>query len=81
MHDAGIYHGDILAVDRSLKPRHRDVVIVTVDGDRSVKRLLFESGRAQLAFEHEGWPAYPVAELADLEIWGVATWNLHRLRS
>ena len=79
MRDAGIYDRDILVVDRSLAPRHDDVVVV-VDGERSLKRLQVEAGRARLVFENADWPAYPIAELADVEIWGVATWNLHRLR-
>ena len=39
MVDAGIFDGDIVVVDRSLEPRHGDVVVAVVDGERSLKRL------------------------------------------
>ena len=80
MRDAGIFDGDLLIVDRSLTPKHGDVVVVFVDGERSVKRLLIEDGEPRLVFENRDWPAYPVPDMADVEIWGVATCALHALR-
>jgi DNA polymerase V len=80
MKDAGIFDGDLLVVDRSITPKHGDVVVVFVDGERSVKRLLIEGGEPRLVFENRDWPAYPVPDMADVEIWGVATCALHALR-
>lgn len=40
MRDAGNYDKDILVVDRSLQPRHGDVVVAIVNGERALKRLL-----------------------------------------
>lgn len=80
MVDAGIYHGDLLVVDRSLTARHRDIVVATVHGERSLKRLLLDRGRPRLAFENRSLPAYDLPEIAEVEIWGVATFNVHWLR-
>lgn len=39
MCDAGIADGDILVVNRALKPRHGSIVVAQVDGDFTVKIL------------------------------------------
>ena len=80
MIEAGIYHGDLLLVDRSLTPVHGDVVVAIVNGERSLKRLHLDGDRPRLSFENGSFPAYPLPELADVEIWGVARWNVHWLR-
>jgi DNA polymerase V len=80
MKDAGIFDGDLLVVDRSITPKHGDIVVVFVDGERSVKRLLIENGVPRLVFENRDWPVYPVPDMAHVEMWGVATCSLHALR-
>jgi len=75
-----IHPEDRLIVDRSLEPRHKDVVIACVDGEMLVKRLVVEDGRYYLMAEN---PQYPVIELngdRELVVWGVATHSIHRLR-
>jgi len=44
MQDFGLYDGDLLIVDRSLKPQSGDVVIAEVYGEFTVKRLLITPG-------------------------------------
>ena len=39
MIEAGIWDGDILVVDRAVKPRNAHIVVATVDGDFTVKLL------------------------------------------
>ena len=80
MRDAGIFDGDLLVVDRSITPKDGDVVVVFVEGECSVKRLLIEHGQPCLVIENRDWPAYPVPNMAEVEIWGVATCALHALR-
>ena len=75
-----IHSGDWLIVDRSLEPRHRDVVIACVEGEMTVKRLLVAEGRCFLAADN---PEYPRMELngdRELIIWGVVTHAVRRLR-
>ena len=36
---AGIQHGDILIVDRSIEPIHNKIVIASLNGELTVKRL------------------------------------------
>lgn len=71
---------DSLIVDRSLEPRHGDVVVACVEGEMLVKRLVFEAGKYLLVAEN---PLYPAMELSgdrETVIWGVATHCIHALR-
>lgn len=80
MRDGGIYHDDILIVDRSLVPRHGDVVAI-VNGERSLKRLHLDGPRPRLAFENTDFPdTYAVPDDAAVEVWGVVRCNVHWLR-
>jgi peptidase S24-like protein len=48
MRGAGLYDGDILVVDRSLEPKHHDIVIAVLDGELTVKRLYCQGDLVQL---------------------------------
>ncbi|GAA3678217.1 translesion error-prone DNA polymerase V autoproteolytic subunit [Arthrobacter ginkgonis] len=80
---AGIADGDEIIVDRSLTPRDGSVVVAVHDGELTVRRLrstprgvsLVAEGGASQADE----PAVEVAELAELEVWGVVTRCLHHV--
>jgi DNA polymerase V len=55
-----IHSGDRLIVDRSLEPRHGDIVIACVDGEMTVKRLVVADERRLLVADN---PDYPPIEL------------------
>lgn len=79
---AGIHDGDLAIVDRSLTPRHDDVVVAVLDGELSAKRLLIRCGRTYLAPDSDD-PQYRPIEVtgrSDFEIWGVisSTIRFHR---
>lgn len=79
MQGAEIFDGEILVVDRSVKPRHGHIVVAFVDGERLVKRLYVRNGRVALLAEN---PAYPLLEISgdmELVVWGVVTGKFKRL--
>lgn len=80
MRDAGIFHGDLLIVVRSVKPRDGDIVVATVHDERSLKRLSLKGDRPRLTFENRDMPTFEIPELAEVEVWGVAISNIHWLR-
>ena len=75
-----IHSGDRLIVDRSLEPRHRDVVVACVGGEMTVKRLLIEDGRRLLAADNPDYPAVELNGDEELIVWGVVTHSIHRVR-
>lgn len=78
MEGAGIFDGDILIVDRSLRPRPDDIVIAAIDGELTVKRLAQD--RQGGLFLHPENAAYPDIRLNpgdDMMVWGVVIGNYH----
>jgi DNA polymerase V len=75
MEKAGIRHGDILVIDRSLAATHNSIVIASLGtGGYVVKRLLYTPTGIVLAADHPDYPRIDVAELPAWEIWGVVTY-------
>lgn len=80
MINAGIQHDDVLVVDRSLTPKHNDVVIAVLNSELTVKRLIKEGHRLALKPEN---PKYPITEITSddaFNLWGVVTSVVHRFR-
>jgi DNA polymerase V len=78
MINAGIFNGDILIVDRSLKAANNKIIVAILDGEFTVKRLRTYSGKVFLVPENPNYPPIEVPEGADFEVWGVV---IHGIRS
>ena len=79
MIDAGIFDGDELVVDRSIEPKHNDVVLVTLNHEFIVKRLYQRGGLIKLISENPIYPPLFIKERDDFAIWGVVTNSIHKL--
>ena len=79
MEGAEIFAGDILMVDKSIRPRHGHIVIAFVDGERLVKRLCNRAGRTALIAENPAYPTLEIREGMELVVWGVVTGKFKRL--
>lgn len=77
---AGINDSDIIVVDRSIEPSDRAVVIAIVDGELTVKRLLYRNGIAELHAENAKYQPIQFKEGQELTIWGVVTSSVHTVR-
>ena len=78
MHDAGILDGDKVVVDRSIYPRHGDIVIAVVDGDFTIKRLFQRGQRIELHPENPEFRPIVFREGQELKIWGVVVSAVRR---
>lgn len=74
---AGINTGDLLVVDRSIKPVPGRIVVAIVDGEFTVKRLILEMGRYSLAPENPDYPVIEITGETDFQVWGVVTHAIH----
>lgn len=74
MINACIHDGDIVIVDRSLKPLSGKIVIALVDGELLIRRMEKTMNRIRLVPETAGLAAIEVSEFSDLLIWGVVTY-------
>ena len=79
MINIGIYDGDILIVDRSLDAKSKDIVIASIFGELTVKKLLIDiHGNPQLKSENELYSNIEIKNKEDLIIWGVVTSVIHQ---
>lgn len=74
MRDAGIFHGDMLVVDRSLEPADGKIAVCLVDGEFTVKRLKLQDNCLYLMPENPEFPPLLVTENNAFSVWGVVTY-------
>ena len=79
MIDIGIYEGDALLIDRSIEPRHGNIVLAVLNNEFTVKRLHKRAGVIKLVPENPRYPTLTVKEGEEFNVWGVVTYNLHKL--
>lgn len=72
MIEAGIFHNDILVVDRSVTPVHGDIVVAQVDGEFTVKELCLKP-RLMLIPRNGAYQPICLANDNELQIFGVVT--------
>jgi DNA polymerase V len=73
MVDAGVCDGDLLVVDKAVKPRHGHIVVAVVGGEFTVKYLHMRAGRFKLKPANATYPEIVPAEGETVEVWGVVT--------
>jgi DNA polymerase V len=78
MQGAGLYDGDLLIVDRSLEPKHTDIVIAVLNGELTVKRLFKQGLLVQLRPANDRYPIITVTPDQELLIWGVVTGSIRQ---
>ena len=76
----GIMAGDVLVIDRSLEPRHGDVVVAILNGELTVKTL-HTKHNVKLVSENPEYPDISINGDMELRVWGVATHTIGHLRS
>lgn len=79
MKDAGIFEGDLLAVEHNTPTKPGDIVVAVADGELTVKTLRLDA--AGKYFLEAANPAYtPIQPRASLEVLGVVVSVVRRLR-
>ena len=76
---AGIHDGDLLIVDRSKKKPNGKVVIASLNGEFTLKRLVQAQECFELQPENPDYPSIPVSVDDDFQIWGVVRHVIHKL--
>jgi DNA polymerase V len=71
MINAGIYDGDIVIVDRSIKPVNGKIVIAVIDGEMLIRRYERTMNSLRLVPETPKLSVIDVSEFMDFKIWGV----------
>jgi DNA polymerase V len=77
MTGAGIHHGDVVIVDRSLAARSGKVVIAILDGEMLIRRLEISQNKKRLLPATKNLSAIDIADSSSFDIWGVVTYVIH----
>ena len=78
MVNTGIYDGDLLVVDKSLKPKNFSTVIANVHDELVVKNFVKEKDRQFLTSGSKKFEdRILINEEADVFVWGVVTYVIH----
>lgn len=77
MQEAGIFDGDVLVVDRSLKLVNGKIIVAILNGELLVRRFHKNFSSAFLIPENSRYKAINLAEFSDFALWGVVTYSIH----
>ena len=77
MTKAGIFHGDLLIVDRSLEVKEGSIIVAILNGEFTVKRFMKRDGHMFLAAENDAYQPIEIHSDMDFEVWGVVTNVIH----
>ena len=78
MINACIHDGDMFVVDKSIRAVANNIVVASVEGDLTVKRLLIQPNGIQLKAENDDYASIEIRESDDLTILGVVTHVIHQ---
>ncbi|MGL4724545.1 MAG: translesion error-prone DNA polymerase V autoproteolytic subunit [Scandinavium sp.] len=76
MSEGGILSGDLLVVDRAVKPVHGSIVIAAIDNEFTVKKLVLHPRPALMPMNPAYSPIY-INDTDELDIFGVVTHSVH----
>ena len=77
MQEAGIFDGDILVVDRSLKLAEGKIIVAILNGELLVRRFHRNFSSAFLIPENNRYKPINLAEFSDFVVWGVVVHSIH----
>lgn len=77
MIDANINDGDVVIVDSALAAKDGDIVIASVDGEFTVKRLKYHP--PMLMPMNPDFQPIHIGDMQDLQIFGVVTYIIHKV--
>ena len=79
MMGAGIFPNDILVIDRSIKPLNKHIIVAHINGEFTLKRLIYTANSQQpiLQAENPNYKSRPILPEDEFQVFGVLTYNLH----
>lgn len=80
MRDAGVSEGDVLVIDKSLRPSEGDMCVCFLDGEFCLKRLSFNGKKPVLNAANPKYAPIEVEEWNDFTLWGVVTYIIKKVR-
>lgn len=78
MKNAGIFDGDLIIIDKSIKPEHNMIAVCVINAELTLKRICIKDKRCYLMPENENYPVIEITEDTTLMVWGIV---VHSIRN
>ena len=79
MTGAGIYPGDILIVDRSIRNANGRVIVAILNGELLVRRFQDAFNKKRLLAENKKFGDIELDPYGSFAVWGVVTYSIHSI--
>ena len=79
MKDDCIEDGDLLVIDKSLKPEDGNVVVSYLDGEFTLKSIQIKKGKIYIVPANEKYKVLEVSDDTDFRVWGVVRYVLKKV--
>lgn len=79
MKEAGVEHGDLLVIDKSLSYRNNALVVCYIDGEFTLKRLKVRGNSCWLLSAGPDDEPVVVRKDSDLAVWGIVTYVIKKV--
>lgn len=80
MEGVGIFDGDVVLVDRAVKPAHGHIVVAVVDNEFTCKQLWLRGGRFKLKAANPTFADIVPTEGQTVEVWGVVIASIKQFK-
>ncbi|RYY07320.1 MAG: translesion error-prone DNA polymerase V autoproteolytic subunit [Sphingobacteriaceae bacterium] len=77
----GIFENDILVIDRSIKAKENDIIVMTYEGGFTAKKISKSSGKYYMISENPNYPPVLITDPDNLVVWGVVAKVIKDVRS
>lgn len=75
---AGIEEEDILIVDRAVEPQHKNIVIASINGEQTVKKLYITDDQVSLMPSNSHYEPIEITKDMDFRVQGVVIWVIRQ---
>ncbi|BFG71463.1 translesion error-prone DNA polymerase V autoproteolytic subunit [Sediminibacterium sp. KACHI17] len=79
MTGAGIYPGDILIVDRSIRNANGRIIVAILNGELLVRRFQDAFNKKRLLAENKKFGDIELDPYGSFAVWGVVTYSIHSI--
>ena len=80
MKNAGLSDGDLIVIDRSLKPENNKIAVCFIDGDFTIKRIIKREEELYLKPENKNYKEIKIEKEDTLIIWGLVTYVVKKIK-
>ena len=75
-----IKDGDLLCVDRSVRPQSGDIILAVIEGEFTIKELVIKSNEHYLRAHNKKYSNIKIHDEMNFEVWGVVIGSISKFK-